>query len=908
MMRKIIGNSISHHLITDKFPKSSDFVCTACATGKLILRPSYLKIRAEPLKFLERIQGDICGPIVPRFGPFRYFMVLIDASTRWSHVCLLSTRNHVFAKLMSQIIRLKANYPEHRIQSIRMDNAAEFTSHAFDDYCMALGIQVQHSVSYVHTQNGLAESLIKRIKLIARPLLMNCKLPSSCWGHAVLHAADLVQLRPTAYHETSRMQLVRGNPPSIFHLHKFGYAVYIPISQPQHTAMGPHRKVGIYVGFKSPSIIKYLEPLTGDLFTARFADSIFDEEHFLALGGEFKYQKECQEIDWDAQGIPASDPRPTEAEFQVQKIIHLQRLANNLPDTFTNYKGVTKSFIPAQNAPEIVEVPNKTTQLPLTKKRGRSMATQRETIANKQRKTVNANQPLVGTHQIDTICQADRDSLQPSSVVHNAETRNSEDHRHIVSGHHNESIRVDEIAINYSETRESFDRRATIVDTNFSEQIAECLQVDPEPRSIKECQKRSDWNKWKDAIDAELASLYKRDVFSAVMPTPRGIFPVGYKWVFVRKRNENNEVLMDVVTAYLYESLDSDIYMKVPDGIDIPNQKSPTGFCIISVYVDDLNIIGNTQDINEARHHLKTEFEMKDLGQTKFYLGLQLEHLPSGILVHQSAYTQKILEKFNMDKSYSSKTPMVARSLDVEKDPFRPKEDGEDVLGPDFPYLSVIGALMYHANSMRPDIAFSVNLLARYSAAPTNRHWTGVKNVFRYINGTRDLGLFFKKNQDSTLIGYTNAGYLSDPHNARSQTGFVFLQGGTAISWKSSKQTLVATSTNHSEIIALYEASHECVWLHRMVNHILTSCCIGSLESPTIIYEDNAACIVQMETGYIKSNITKHIAPKLFYPHELQQHGDINILQTKSCDNLADLFTKSLPYSTFFKCVEGIDI
>ena len=305
MMRKIIGNSIGHHLITDKFPKSSDFVCTACATGKLILRPSYLKIRAEPLKFLERIQGDICGPIVPRSGPFRYFMVLIDASTRWSHVCLLSTRNHAFAKLMSQIIRLKANYPEHRIQSIRMDNAAEFTSHAFDDYCMALGIQVQHSVPYVHTQNGLAESLIKRIKLIARPLLMNCKLPSSCWGHAVLHAADLVQLRPTAYHETSPMQLVRGNPPSISHLRKFGCAVYIPISPPQRTAMGPHRKVGIYVGFKSPSIIKYLEPLTGDLFTARFADSIFDEEHFPALGGDFKYQKECQEIDWDAQGIPA---------------------------------------------------------------------------------------------------------------------------------------------------------------------------------------------------------------------------------------------------------------------------------------------------------------------------------------------------------------------------------------------------------------------------------------------------------------------------------------------------------------------------------------------------------------------------------------------------------------------------
>ena len=72
-------------------------------------------------------------------------------------------------------------------------------------------------------------------------------------------------------------------------------------------------------------------------------------------------------------------------------------------------------------------------------------------------------------------------------------------------------------------------------------------------------------------------------------------------------------------------------------------KKSSTGFCIISVYVDDLNIIGNEPDINEAHHHLKTEFEMKDLGQTKFCLGLQLEHFHSGIFIYQAAYVQKIL-------------------------------------------------------------------------------------------------------------------------------------------------------------------------------------------------------------------------------------------------------------------------
>jgi hypothetical protein len=92
-------------------------------------------------------------------------------------------------------------------------------------------------------------------------------------------------------------------------------------------------------------------------------------------------------------------------------------------------------------------------------------------------------------------------------------------------------------------------------------------------------------------------------------------------------------------------------------------RKSLSGFCIVSVYVGDLNIIGTECDINEAQNHLMTEFEMKDLGETKFCLGLQLKHLPRGILIHQSAYVQKVLEKFNIDKIYSSKNSHDRKSL-----------------------------------------------------------------------------------------------------------------------------------------------------------------------------------------------------------------------------------------------------
>ena len=89
---------------------------------------------------------------------------------------------------------------------------------------------------------------------------------------------------------------------------------------------------------------------------------------------------------------------------------------------------------------------------------------------------------------------------------------------------------------------------------------------------------------------------------------------------------------------------------------------------------------------------------MKNLGKTKFCLGLQIEHLPNGILVHQSKCTEKVLKQFYMEKAHRLSTPMVGQSLDDKKDLFRPQEDDEETLAPELPYLSAIGALMYLAN------------------------------------------------------------------------------------------------------------------------------------------------------------------------------------------------------------------
>ena len=110
-------------------------------------------------------------------------------------------------------------------------------------------------------------------------------------------------------------------------------------------------------------------------------------------------------------------------------------------------------------------------------------------------------------------------------------------------------------------------------------------------------------------------------------------------------------------------------------------------FYIISEYEDDLNITGTLEGIKKASSYLESEFKMKDLGKTKYCLSLQLEHVPEGILVHQSTYTQKVLERFGFEKAYPSKVPMVGRSLQQDKDPYRPREEGGGSPGTRIPIL-----------------------------------------------------------------------------------------------------------------------------------------------------------------------------------------------------------------------------
>jgi len=176
-------------------------------------------------------------------------------------------------------------------------------------------------------------------------------------------------------------------------------------------------------------------------------------------------------------------------------------------------------------------------------------------------------------------------------------------------------------------------------------------------------------------------------------------------------------------------------------------------FAIIGFYVDDINIVGISNELTKTIDYLKKEFEMKNFGRTKFSLELHIMYLNKDIFVHQEAYITKVLKRFYMDKSHLLCTPMVLRLLDVHKDPFRPLEKDKKLIGPEVPYLSAIGALMYLVNYNRLDITFIVNLLARYSFSLTRRYWSEIKHILCYLKGTMNMDLFCRNDSKLYLMG-----------------------------------------------------------------------------------------------------------------------------------------------------------
>jgi len=198
---------------------------------------------------------------------------------------------------------------------------------------------------------------------------------------------------------------------------------------------------------------------------------------------------------------------------------------------------------------------------------------------------------------------------------------------------------------------------------------------------------------------------------------------------------------------------------------------------------------------------------MKDFGEASYVLGIEIHRDRSnGILgLSQKTYIEKVLKKYNMHKCSASPAPIV------KGDKFGtfqyPKNEYEAGQMKTIPYASAVGSIMYAQVCTRPDLAFITGMLGRYQSNPGIDHWKAVKKALRYIQGTKDLMLTYKKSGNLEVVDYSDADFVGCVDTKKSTSGYIFTLTGGAISWKSSKQTVTASSTMQAEFVACYGAT-----------------------------------------------------------------------------------------------------
>jgi hypothetical protein len=230
-------------------------------------------------------------------------------------------------------------------------------------------------------------------------------------------------------------------------------------------------------------------------------------------------------------------------------------------------------------------------------------------------------------------------------------------------------------------------------------------------------------------------------------------------------------------------------------------------FISLILYVDDILLASNdVRLIQETKDIFSSNFDMKDLGEASYVLGIQIHRdRRNGVLsLSHKAYLEKILKKYNMHASKA--TPASIQKGDQFGLYQCPRNQYEIDQMKAVPYALAVGSLQYAQVCTCPNLAFVTGVLGRYQSSPGPEHWMMAKKALRYVQGTTCLMLMYRRSDVLEVVGYSDADYVGDRDDRKSTSGYVFTLAGGAISWRSSKQELVATSTMYAKFIACYEA------------------------------------------------------------------------------------------------------
>jgi hypothetical protein len=305
---------------------------------------------------------------------------------------------------------------------------------------------------------------------------------------------------------------------------------------------------------------------------------------------------------------------------------------------------------------------------------------------------------------------------------------------------------------------------------------------------------------------------------------------------------------------------------------------------IIVLYVDDITMVSkDLKGINQDKAALRESYEMTDLGDISWILGMHVtcDRNTGWIAISQQKYIEEILGRFGMSDTHPISTPTLANEHLIKL-----TSAEIDIKA----YQSAIGMLMYPMLGTRPDLAYTVAALGRHSATPGADHQRALEHALRYLKATSDQRLVFQRGTPggTVLHSFVDADWASDVNNCKSMSGFVFMLGGTAVSWSSKKQTSVALSSTEAKYIVAAHTTKEVIWLKRLLIKLGLD-----LDSPTVLHVDNQSAIAITHNPKFHDH-TKHIEVRHHFLRHKVEGEEIRLEYTPTDEQTADVLTKGL--------------
>ncbi|KAA0050709.1 Beta-galactosidase [Cucumis melo var. makuwa] len=354
---------------------------------------------------------------------------------------------------------------------------------------------------------------------------------------------------------------------------------------------------------------------------------------------------------------------------------------------------------------------------------------------------------------------------------------------------------------------------------------------------------------------------------------------------------------LDVKNAFLNGDLVEEVYMSLPPGFEAQfgQQASKTGnIAILIVYVDDIVLTRDDQtEISQLKQRIGDEFEIKDLGNLKYFLGMEVARSKEGISVSQRKYTFDLLTETGMLGCCPADTPIEFNCKPGNFDDQVPVDKEQ--------YQRFVGKLIYLSHT-RPDISFVVSVVSQFMEAPYEKHVEAVNRILRYLKNTPGKGLMFRKTNRKTIEAYTDSNWAGSVIDRKYTSSYCTFVWGNLVTWRIKKQSVVVRSSAEAEYRAMSLEICKEIWLQKVLSDLHQEC-----ETPLKFFCDNKAAI-SIANNPVQHDRTKHVEIDRHFIKERLDSESICISYIPSSQQIADILTKGLLRLHFDLCISKLGL